>query len=1066
MDTFAKADSMIVDDSKKGDVSANSDQKRLYKLITANPGLSLAYIFVHVTTLEGDVNKNKINESLRKTLSEIHFLNAYFEKVDDEIKIFTSNNEEQFEWLYFKDLIQLEDYAYNLQKTIIPLDKPGIVKVLPCELPDRYAIIICAHHICWDASSTTQFYKRFVEHCSESKTFDNRSPEVKKPTSNRKTTNEFCRNKRLIDRHWRNKYADGGQFAILPRSVVRDELTSADAGHFSTDLSDALLKRLKNLALKKRVSFFSLCLAALKLTISYFSQNNIISVGCPFNRRVDSSDISRYGFNVQTLPLRTFIEADWSVQDLLLAVDKSVREAIFYSDIGLDEIVRRWVRKSPDIYNRAFQVMFVFRDLNIELYSNDKLRLQGKDIRKSIAKNELSVSFDFEGGKAELHFEYMKEVFSRHRIENLSASYLHCLELFASESQNEKLANLDVLTERALGELKANSFGRSRKISQSSVASLVNDAIQRYKDQTCLIDNGQAISYADLGQRIKYIENKIYDIVGSRNRGLIIGLLLPRSVVYVESMLSSIANGFIFVPLDVGLPAMRLKAFCSIAKIDIILTETNVGLSAHGLDLPIVFLDTNKAINHEVLVQTADEGDNNVIYKIFTSGSSGTPKCVLGSSDGLRNRLYWQWNKYPYEPSEKAIIKSPVHFVDSVAEILCPILKGVPSVIAEDTVLYRPIKLLECIESNCVTRLVAVPSLLAVMVDIGLKNNMEIKCLRILTSSGEKLDYKLAEKLKKLFPQALLLNIYGTSEVSADATCYECIDGGKPGIGPSVPVGKPIDNAIVAILDDNKRIVPPGATGLVYIGGVPLSMGYEIEDGSDSFVNVPIFGGVHRLFKTGDRGYLSDEFDLVICGREDGQLKINGQRLSAQEIEAILRQIDGVSDSIVMLEERSGKHFLIAYLEVKGVLREEDILIKLNKTLPLFMHPKEFYVVGEFPKLSGGKIDKINLGKMALATNRLKRSSDGDFPLTANERYIFDVLGKLLKTEVISRFDTLYSLGADSMAAVEFLHEVEKKGRLDVPPQLMLTQTVFSLAEKYQAIQEVPQTRVSSTAMR
>jgi acyl carrier protein len=281
-----------------------------------------------------------------------------------------------------------------------------------------------------------------------------------------------------------------------------------------------------------------------------------------------------------------------------------------------------------------------------------------------------------------------------------------------------------------------------------------------------------------------------------------------------------------------------------------------------------------------------------------------------------------------------------------------------------------------------------------------------------------------------------------------------------------VPVGKPIDNAIVAILDDNKRIVPPGVTGLIYIGGVPLSMGYETEDGSDSFVNVPIFGRERRLFKTGDRGYLSDEFDLVICGREDGQLKINGQRLSAQEIEAVLRQIDGVSDSIVMLEERSGKHFLIAYLEVKGILREEDILIKLNKTLPLFMHPKEYYVVGEFPKLSGGKIDKISLGKMALATNRLKRSSDGDFPLTANERYIFDVLEKLLKTEVISRFDTLYSLGADSMTAVEFLNEIEKKGKLDVPPQLILTQTVFSLAEKYQAIQEVPLTCVSNTTMR
>ena len=289
-------------------------------------------------------------------------------------------------------------------------------------------------------------------------------------------------------------------------------------------------------------------------------------------------------------------------------------------------------------------------------------------------------------------------------------------------------------------------------------------------------------------------------------------------------------------------------------------------------------------------------------YLIYTSGSTGLPKGVVGLHRGVVNRCGWMWRRYPFRPGEVCCSKTSLSFVDSVWEIFGPLLQGVPLTIADDDTAHDPHLLIEFLAHRRVSRVVLVPSLLKAFLDDGVNLTVKLPRLKLWTSSGEALSTELAERFRKSHPKAVLLNLYGSAEVAADASCFE-YDGRTS--GKTVAIGRPISNSTVYLLDAQRQPVPVGVIGELYVGGDGLARGYwrRPELTAEKFVVNPFSADPgSRLFRTGDLARYRADGNLEYLGRADNQIKIAGQRVELGEIEAALRSHPRIDDCVVTAE--------------------------------------------------------------------------------------------------------------------------------------------------------------------
>nr|HET6903712.1 amino acid adenylation domain-containing protein [Ktedonobacteraceae bacterium] len=568
---------------------------------------------------------------------------------------------------------------------------------------------------------------------------------------------------------------------------------------------------------------------------------------------------------------------------------------------------------------------------------------------------------------------------------------------------------------------------------QQCVHQLFEAQVERTPEAVALIFEEQQLTYRQLNERANQLAHYLQRLsVGPEVR---VGLCIERSPEMVIGLLGILKAGGAYVPLDPVYPQERLAFMLEDAQTTVLVTRQGLveRLPQHK---QVVCLDTE----WNVIAQESKENtvnvmtSENLVYMLYTSGSTGKPKGVLGTHRAAINRFSWMWNTYPFEPDEVCCQKTALSFVDSVWEIFGPLLQGIRTVIIPDMIVKSPELLLQMLAAHAVTRIVLVPSLLRILLDLTADLQNQLPTLKYWISSGETLPLDLALRFVDKMPNCVLLNLYGSSEVAADATFYDMREGKAL---TSVPIGRPIANTQIYLLDHHNQLVPIGTPGELHVGGDGLARGYfnRPDLTAAKFVPCP-FSTIPGtlLYKTGDWARYLPDGNIEYLGRIDHQVKIRGFRIELGEVEAVLNAHPAVQQAVVVArEDVPGDKRLVAYVVLQ---RQQSVTIselqeQLTKTLPTYMVPSAFMFLETFPLLPNGKVDRHALPAPDQARPELQQTFVA--PRTPMEERIASIWSSILGIERVGIHDNFFALGGHSLLAMQVISQIQNTLRITLP---------------------------------
>ncbi|HYO14087.1 MAG TPA: amino acid adenylation domain-containing protein [Thermoanaerobaculia bacterium] len=628
----------------------------------------------------------------------------------------------------------------------------------------------------------------------------------------------------------------------------------------------------------------------------------------------------------------------------------------------------------------------------------------------------------------------------------------------AVEQPEAAACGLDLLTVdnrerlRALNDT-AFDFGPAR-----TLAERFEEQADRTPDRIAAVFGGSALTYAELDRQANRLARRLRSLgVGPDCR---VALSVERSLEMVVGLLGILKAGGAYVPVDPAYPEARRAFMLEDAKAPVVLTQERFAAELPA-GIGIVCLDRDAAgiaaESPERLPGLATP--DHLAYVIYTSGSTGRPKGVMISHRAISNRLLWQQRAFPLGEDDRVLQKTPASFDASVWEIFLPLFFGARLVVAEPGGHQDAGYLVRAVAEHGITTLQLVPSLLGVFLEEpGVREGC--RTLRRLFCGGEAYPAELARRCLATL-DVEICNLYGPTEVSIDASFHRGPAGPEDTV---VPIGRPLDNAALHLLDSAGRRVPPGLTGELFVGGPGLARGYldRPDLTAERFVPDPFAsspGG--RLYRTGDRALLA-EVEVRFLGRIDQQVKVRGFRIELGEIETLLQQHPAVrSAAVVVREDVPGDPRLVAYAVPgrRAELTAEELRGFLAARFPEHMVPAALVILDDLPRLPNGKVDRVALP--APDTARADQARTDLAPRTPVEALLAGIWSETLGLDRVGVHDNFFELGGHSLIATRMAARVREAFRIDLPVRkLFEAPTVAGLAaEVDQALRAAGGTR-------
>lgn len=1037
---FGQASELVLSIAATDSPALSFAQQRLWFLDQLNPGDS-AYNLLSVFEITGPLDVAALERSFNQIIARHEVLRTVFHAADGRacLRVLPSA-------LLALPVVALGDGRMDddaaLQRQCAALARQtfdlGRAPLLRVSLlrtgDDQHILLLAVHHIVFDGWSMGVLWRELAS-CYEAFASGTRLalelPAVQYADFarwQRERMQALPLQEQL--QYWRRQL-DGITPLKLRADRPRPLMPTSRGAKRAIVLSADLSARLKRLSGEHAATLFMTLLAAFQVLLHRYTAQDDIAIGCPIAGRNRPEFENLIGFFLNILVLRIDTAGAPSFLELLERVRHACLDAYGRQDLPFEKLVEELHPERHLNRNPLVDVTFAFQNTPRVAPELCGASVRQLDIDSGIARFDLQLFLEESAGQLRGCFTYNTDLFDAQTIDRMAENFTNLLEGIGADP-TQPIDRLPLLSGHERHKLLVEwNPTQGEKFSRKQVHQLFEDQAGSRPDALAVVFEDRHLSYRELNRKANQLAHRL------RERGVrpetLVAVCMERSLEVVIALLAILKAGGGYVPIDPGSPPDRLKLMLEDTQPALVLTQEKFSSSLAE------FADRSVCVDgawDDPSLQSQNDpgnqaGDHSVAYVIYTSGSTGVPKGVVNVHGGLRNRLQWMQKTYRLTPADRVLQKTPLTFDVSVWELLWPLISGACLVMARPGGHRDSAYLVELINSRQITTMHFVPSMLALFLrEAGVEN---CPTLRQVFCSGEALSY---ETQQRFFERtgAALYNLYGPTEASIDVTAWEC---GRVGDRPTVPIGRPIANTQIYLLDPHLEPVPIGVAGELHIGGGGLARGYlnHRELTKEKFIANPFSADTKSfLYKTGDLARYLPDGNIEFLGRMDNQVKIRGYRIELGEIETVLNQCPGVQSSVVTArEDAPGDQRLVGYVvaPAKGSFDAADARKHLKQKLPEYMIPSAFVLLDELPLTRSGKVD----GKALPAPdpNRSNREHGYQAPRTPTEETLVAIWGEVLKLAKVGIHDNFFDLGGHSLLATQTISRIRRDFSVELP---------------------------------
>ncbi len=1010
------------------------------------------------------------------------------------VDVFENNpNESKIPWEEMKVIERSK--KFDLRK--VPF------RVILCKFAEaKYEMIISSHHILYDGWSTGIILREFFQAYHDLSMGNT----LIKPSKNRfkefvKWTKNLCRDTAKPEKFWQEYLKGVESPTLLPMKEKKPEKISTVEKH-QTRFENDLRCEIEDFARRYHVTLASILYSAWGILLQKYTLAEDVVFGITVSGRAAKiqgiEDI--VGLFINTLPLRVQTRANEKLESLVCRIDQFLQIKEEYEAAPLVNI-KEW--SGMNGHEELFDTLLVLENYPLDsrlMLEKSRLSIDSCDMFEK-THYDLTVGITLFSG-IELTLSYRSQMLAEDFIIRMEEHFRRIVENIIKNPGREVL-EIEFLSEGEKNKL-LYEFNDTRVEfpGNKSIHELLEAQMERVPDNTGLLGLGYSAGQgAEDNVTITYRELMINSgqlASQLKERGVqtdsIVAIMVERSIGMIIGIFAILKAGGAYLPIDPGYPRERIDYMLkdsaakllvttnSLSKegekvekweVEIVLLEEIPGFLKNSTH-PITFQGTCpknssgiKNVRHtrrsyQGFLPSCLQSPSNLIYVIYTSGSTGRPKGTLIQHRSLVNRLNWMQQKYPLDQTDTLLQKTPYTFDVSVWEIVWWALQGAKLCLLAPGGEKDVEVIVNTIRKANITVIHFVPSMLNAFLEYlqGYKEIKKLTSLRQVIASGEALKVSQVDQFNQWLHKSVsarLANLYGPTEAAIDVSSFDCCPGEKY---DSIPIGKPINNIHLYVMDRNFNVQPIGIAGELCIGGVGLARGYlnRPDLTADRFVlylvfrsmwkGMPITAPDERIYRTGDLAHWRPDGNIEFHGRIDHQVKIRGFRIELGEIENQLLSHKNVKETVVIVKtDKNHENYLCAYFVGDQAISAADLKAYLTRQLPAYMVPSFFIRLERLPLTLNGKVDRKALPEPETGRTRLNQTYVA--PRTSVEKIVAGVWVQLLKIDQVGLNDNFFDLGGNSLAIIRLSSKLKEVFKRDVPVVTLFNYPTVSAQARY-----------------
>ncbi|WP_039913290.1 non-ribosomal peptide synthetase [Cellvibrio mixtus] len=1026
---------------------ASSAQKRLFALSQLNTG-QITYNIPAVYNILGPLNFLKLQDALNQLIQRHESLRTSLTFIDGEV-MQTINDNITANIEFFSGTAEQIDHCINHFIRPFDLNQAPLVRLGVFSIDEyQHVLMINVHHAIADGISLSIYLQELAALYEGTRLQPVRLQH--KDYSEWELSEHYAAIIHQQREFWSSLLPEDLPLLDLPTDFPRPAKSSHQGKSLHLELTPPLTEKLRAVARQQGYTPYMITLAAFGILLHKYSRQQDLIIGTPAMGRQHPDLQAVTGMLVNTLALRLTPSPDNTLKNYLDQVKQMVIGAVDNQGFLFEELLNQLNPATDNSRSPVFDVFFSLVTEELGQFSLPGTQTTSREFEFPIAKFDLSLTVYERAKGFAITLEYATDLFKPetaqqwlHHYQMVITQLSNCLSDFAEQEAAKTIGELTLVDHNEQQFLLRNFNNTAKEYPlEQTLNSVFEMQAGKTPDNIAAVFADKQLTYKQLNARANQLSRQLLALGVGRDK--IVAVLLERSLELPVVLFAILKAGGAYLPIGPSLPQDRIDYMLGDSQAQLVISHSKFSPQLENVNGQLLLID--QCLAHDNLANiddsnpAAQSGPDDLAYVIYTSGSTGRPKGAMIEHRAVLNRIFWMQDQYPLTEKDVILQKTPYTFDVSVWELFWWSFTGASVYFLAPDAEKDPQAIFDCIETQKISVMHFVPSMLNASLEYLAAGSLphKLESLRNVFASGEALSPAQVENFNRLVHTnsgAQLINLYGPTEAAIDVTWFDC-----PVSGPiaRVPIGKPISNIQLYILDEQQQLVPRGIAGELYISGTGVGRGYinKPELSNEKFIANP-FTKHLRMYRTGDLCRWLDDGNIEYLGRLDHQVKIRGYRIELGEIESRLLSHPRIRDVVVMArQDVQNDNYLCAYVVDRTPEKEPHKLIDelrnyLAQWLPDYMVPAVIQVLDAMPLNPSGKVDRHALPEPDQQSTNTR--ADYCAPGTALEKHMVQLWETALARSPIGLNDDFFALGGSSLSLIRLLSLITNTFGVSLP---------------------------------